>query len=85
MVSHRPADRAQQNGVSGAGTLQRLVGQRHTVLVDGRAAQLVIAQLEAQIELVTGQLQHLTASAMISGPMPSPGRTRICLDISYSL
>ena len=58
-VPLRSADGAQQDGVSGTSTLQGLIGQRHAVLVDSRTTELVVAQLEAQLKLVIGQLQHL--------------------------
>ncbi|MCY1443324.1 hypothetical protein D9M71_597320 [compost metagenome] len=59
VVPLRTADGAEQDSVGGAGALQGLVGQRSAVLLVGRAAQLVVAQLEAQLVLLVGQLQHL--------------------------
>src|SRR5690606_18187883 len=59
LVPLRPADRAEQHRVGLARAFQGLVGQWHAVLVDGRAADHVVLQGEAELELVVGQLQHL--------------------------
>jgi hypothetical protein len=58
-IPFRAANGAQQYGIGCAGTLQGFVGQRHAMLVDGRATDHVMTQLEAQGELVAGQFQHL--------------------------
>ena len=58
-VPFRPSYRAQQHRIGLARALQGLVGQRHAVLVDGRATDDVLGQFEAELEPVVGQLQHL--------------------------
>ncbi len=65
--------------------LQGLVGQRHAVLVDGCAPPMTSsASSKPSWNLSLASSSTLTASAMISGPIPSPGRTRICLLITPS-
>ncbi len=59
LVPLRPAYGAQQYGVCLARTLKRLIGQRYAMPVDSRAADHVMLQLEAELELVVGQLQDL--------------------------
>src|SRR5690606_16713078 len=59
LVPLRATYRAKQNRIGLARALQGLVGQRYTVLVDSRTAQLVIAQFEPELELGVGQLQYL--------------------------
>ncbi|MNN05255.1 hypothetical protein D3C81_1180090 [compost metagenome] len=59
LVPLRATHGAQQHGIGLARTLQGFVGQRHAVLVDGRATDHVVLQAEAELELVVGQLQHL--------------------------
>ena len=58
-VPFRPPYRAQQHRIGLARALQGLVGQRHAVLVDGRATDDVLGQFEAELEPVVGQFQHL--------------------------
>ena len=59
LVPFRATHGAQQDSVGRTGALKGLVGQRYAMLVDGCAADQVVGQLQAQVELVTGQLQHL--------------------------
>lgn len=60
ILSHfGPPYRAQQHRIGLTRALQGLVGQRHAVLVDGRATDDVLGQFEAELEPVVGQFQHL--------------------------
>jgi len=59
LVPFRAAHRAEQYGVGRAGAVQGFIGQWHAVLVDGRAADHVVAQLKAQAVLAVGEFQHL--------------------------
>ncbi|ELQ11774.1 Glutamine amidotransferases class-II [Pseudomonas syringae BRIP39023] len=58
-VPFRAADCTEQHGVGRTGTIQGFIGQRHAVLVDGRATDHVVGQFKPQLILFVGQLQHL--------------------------
>ena len=68
-VPLRPADRGQQHGVGAAAGLEHLVGEGRAVGVDRGAADQLLLELE-----VTDRASTRSAAAMISGPIPSPGR-----------
>ena len=68
------ADGAEQHRVGRLGQRQRRLGQRVAVRLVGGAADRRLFHLERQLQRLAAPC---TASATISGPMPSPGRIAI--------
>ena len=71
-VKARVADGAQQDGAGARGRGERHGRQRLTGLVDGRAAEDVLLQLEVERQLPQNAGG---AAAATSEPIPSPGRS----------
>ena len=67
------ADGGEQHGVGAAAGVEHLVGQRGAVRVDRGAAERAARRARSR----PARASTRSAAAMISGPMPSPGRVTI--------
>ena len=71
----RAADGAEEDGVSLLAGFDGLLGQRLADRVDGGTADELVLVVEGEAGRLATVSRTRRASAMTSGPMPSPGRT----------
>jgi len=73
----RAADRAEENRVGLAADTQGFLGKCAAIGVDGDTADAGLGEVELEAKFFSATARTRRASAMTSGPMPSPGRTAI--------